>query len=142
MPTTFQPEIPEKKEYPVLPEDMYQAQISSIEDDERPKYRNPYEKEQVMKFVFTVMEGEFLGVNILCSATPSLFKGSEGLSPSKLYQILSAVNKKPLDDEDLAGINTEDVNALIGQNVRVVVKHYQNSKGETRHKIDSFLPVK
>lgn len=142
MPTTYEPQIPEKKEYLLLPEDIYIVEVGDITDEERPVYNKPDETEKVMKFQFVVIGGEFDGQSIFMNVKPTLFPGNAGLSPSALYQILSAVNGKALDDEDLQGVTTQDINNLIHKEIRVVVKHRQTDKGDTRHKVESFLPMK
>ena|SRR3990167_2710017 len=142
MPTNLMPELTTQKEYTILPEDTYEVVIHDIEDKERAVYQKPEETEQVMQFVFRVVEGEYKDEAVYLNVKPKLFQGNQGLSPSNLYQIFSAVNKKKLDEEDLEGINTESVNDLIGKNLRIVIKHSQTKDGQARHKIDGFLPTK
>lgn len=141
MTTNLTPQIPKGKEIVLVPEDVYEVGILDIKDRERTKYKSK-DKEEVMMFVFTILDGEHAGVELPQFISPSLFAGGNNLNPSKLYQILSAVHKKPLDEEDLMGITIEDINALIGKNLRVAVKQYTTSKGELRNKIDSFLTSK
>lgn len=138
MATNLEPKIPQGKDIEVVPEDVYEVAITDIKDKERTKYQSA-EKEMAMVFVFTISEGDFKGTELSNFVSPSLFSGSQNANPSKLYQIFSAVYKKPLNEEDLMGIGTDEVNALIGKKLRVAIKQYQNQEGDLRNKIDSFL---
>lgn len=142
MPTNLEINIVEdKKNKRVLPEDVYNVGISNIKDVERKKYMSE-ETEKVMLFTFTILNGEFSGEEINDKISPTIFIGKENLKPSKLYQLLCSVYKKQLDDEEIYGIRTEDINAMIGKKLRIAVKQYTDSKGNKRNKIDSFLPLK
>src|SRR3990167_686230 len=141
MQTSLKPRRSEKQEFELLPEDIYEVKIISIEDKEREKYQSE-EKETVMQFIFEIVEGEFKGRKLWEFATQSLFGGATGLNASKLYLILCAAYEKSYTEEQLSEITTESVNRLEGKNLRVVVKQTINSKCDKRNKIAVYLRTK
>lgn len=142
MSTTIQPQVPEKKEFDLLPEDTYRVEITSIEDEERPQYSNPEETEKVTKLEFTLLEEPFEGRKLWAWARPSLFPGSTALSPSTLYGIISAVYRKNLTEQELATVTAGTINQMLGCTLRLLVKQTKNTKGEDRNKIESYLQDK
>ena len=141
MPTKMNPEVPKRTEFELLPKDTYDIIIESIEDDKRKKWDSD-EEEDYIKFTFVFTSGEYKDRKLCANATPKLFPGTMGLSPSTLYSILSAVTRKDYTDDELKEITAEDVNALRGQALQVYVTQITNKKGEIRNKIESYLPPK
>ena len=142
MSTSLSPRVPVKKEYKLLPQNIYNAIIDNLEDDTRPRYNKPEEKEKYIKFTFRITEKGYEDRKMWANATPSLFPGSSGLSSSTLYAILSAVNNKNYTEEESAKITAQDINELEGKSLRLVIKQAPNQKGEMRNKIDTYLPAK
>ena len=142
MTTNLTPQSAQKKEYDLLPEDVYNVVVESIDDDTRPVYNNPNEEEEYMKFTFRITDEGFEDRKIWANATPKLFPGSTGLSASTLYSILSAVNRKNYNEEEIDAISSKDVNELEGKALRLMIKQAPNTKGEIRNKIDGYLQSK
>ena len=141
MTTNMRPQISERREYDLLPADTYNVVIESIDDDKRTKYMSE-EEEDYMKFTFKFTDKGYEDRKMWANATPKLFRGDTGLSASTLYSILSSVNNRTYTEEELEKVATEDINALEGKSLRILVKQAPNKKGDMRNKIEAYLPSK
>lgn len=130
----------EKKEYPPLPEDMYQVELLDITAKQVPAYKDKGKTETVLSFQFTLLEGELRGRNIWRNYVPAaLWSGKKG--KNVLWQIIEAIIMRNLRPEEVDTMDAEFLNKLIGYQCRIVVKNSQD--GETTYNnIDSFLPKK
>lgn len=121
----IQVEKREKKEYPPIPKNIYQAQIFDINlADAKGKYAKPGEKNFV--FQFTLLEGndgktDLRGRNIWHNFVPTyLYIGKNG--KNDLYRIIEAVKGKELDFEEEATFDKHFVNSLIGKQLRILIE--------------------
>jgi hypothetical protein len=134
----------EKKEYPPIPENVYQCELLDITMKETNKYQSQ-EKENVLDFQFTLLNGkdkngDLRGRNLWRNYVPmSLYIGKNG--KNVLYQIIEAIQNEEMSPEQEAMLDSQAINSLIGKQVRVVVKNKPDAKGKIWSNIVSFLPI-
>lgn len=133
---------PEKREFELLPEEVYEVVISSIEEGERVVYQHPDEKEEIIKFTFEIEEGEYKGRKLWKDCSPIMWPGSDKGSPSTLYLIYSAGTGKKLSFEECEFVGPTEINELEGKRLRAIVIQKKSSKGELVNKVDGFLPAR
>jgi len=133
---------PEKREFELLPEEVYEVVISSIEEGERVVYQHPDEKEEIIKFTFEIEEGEYKGRKLWKDCSPIMWPGSDKGSPSTLYLIYSAGTGKKLSMEECEFVGLTEINELEGKRLRAIVIQKKSSKGELVNKVDGFLPAR
>jgi len=133
---------PEKREFELLPEEVYEVVISSIEEGERVVYQHPDEKEEIIKFTFEIEEGEYKGRKLWKDCSPIMWPGSDKGSPSTLYLIYSAGAGKKLSMEECEFVGLTEINELEGKRLRAIVIQKKSSKGELVNKVDGFLPAR
>lgn len=130
-----------------LPADTYQVEIEDIElKKDQPVYMKPAEIEDRFSFKFKVVEeGDWKNRYLWKEMRPVMSAGSNGYDPSILYQIFCAVNGiKPgeLTEDEVKLVGSDQINQMIGQQLRLVVNQKPNAKGEIKNKITGFLPLK
>ena len=132
----------ESKEFPPLPEDIYQVELLEITADEKPAYKDKDKLETVLSFQFTVLDdGELRGRNIWRNYVPAALWSSSKNGKNVLWQIIEAIIMRELREDERDSMDAEFLNKLIGYQCRVVVKN--NTKdGKIFNNIDSFLPKK
>lgn len=132
----------ESKEFPPLPEDIYQVELLEITADQKPAYKDKNKLETVLSFQFTVLDdGELRGRNIWRNYVPAALWSSSKNGKNVLWQIIEAIIMRELRDDEQNMMDADFLNKLIGYQCRVVVKN--NTKdGKTFNNIDSFLPKK
>lgn len=133
--------VSEGKEFTVLPKDVYQCELIDIKLETQKKYQSE-ETEDVLCFVFTVLEqGEHYGRQLRQYAAQKLSKYNGG---SNLYKVLVGLNGgKDLTDEQMKNIpGDEELNALIGKQVRLSVGQKEKQDKTMKNIIESFLPIK
>ena len=132
----------EKKEtvvYEPLPEDVYTVELIDIELQEKPKYKNPSELEQVLSFSYGVVdEGEYRARRLWKNYVPIYLYISTKKGKNILYQIIEAHLKREMTVEEEAYFNSDKLNEFIGGEVRVVVKN-RTKDGKTYSNIESLL---
>jgi len=147
MPITEQMQIEKRegKTYEPLPENIYQVELLDITLKETPKYKQPDEIEKVFDFQFTLLDGKdkkgesLRGRSIWRNFVPTyLYIGKKG--KNVLYQIVEAILGEELSPEQEAKLDTEALNSLIGEQLRVLVKNNTKDK-KTYSNIESFLSV-
>lgn len=127
------------EERPPLPEDVYACEILDVTLAEKPKYQNPTEKEPMFTFKFGVLEqGEHRGRWLFKDMRPILSAPEAGKSASNLYEFLSAIHGRPLTKEDCEAIGPDEINQLIGKQVRLTVKVTPKGK----NKVEGALKAK
>ncbi|HEY6186471.1 MAG TPA: hypothetical protein VIW80_02245 [Pyrinomonadaceae bacterium] len=140
-------EIPEKKVYEALPANVYQVQITDISDKLKSPYGKPFdipdeEKETFLTFEFTILnEGEYGGRKLWKDMRPVPPTPPEGnFKASWMYRLVSAVQGSPVTFANGVNWGAEETNALIGQQLRIVVT--KTEKGEkTYNNITEVLPI-
>lgn len=128
---------PEKKEYDLLPEDVYEAVIKNAEDVIQTKYQSK-EEESVIEFTFEITKGEFKDRKLWKKIRPMVSGAFEKGQASGLYILLKAVNGEVLDGE----VSSELINNLIGKEVKIVVIIKESDSKKQYNKIDNFLPLR
>lgn len=144
LPSNYQPKVPEKKEYELLPDDTYEVEISKMEfKKDQPVYQKEGEFEDKLGFEFTIVEdSEYKGRKLWQDTRIVMSAGSKGYSPSWLYKLFCAVNKSTLTDEEAKQVTAATINDMLHKRVRLVVKIEPNRKGDLKNKIKDMLPVK
>ena len=133
--------VSEGKEFEVLPKDVYQCELLDIKLETQKKYQSE-ETEDVLNFIFVVVdEGAHYGRQLRQYATQKLTKYNGG---SNLYKVLVGLNQgKDLSDEDMKNIPGDDeLNALIGKQVRLSVGQKEKTDKTMRNVIEAYLPIK
>lgn len=137
-------EVPEGKEFELLPKDVYQAELLDIDQKMQNKYQSD-EQEEVLVFQFVILEkGDHYGRQMWKYCTPKLSKYNGG---SNLYKVLVGLNGgKELSDDAFENphvtLSDEKLNALIGKQVRLSVGQKAKQDKTMKNVIDAFLPVK
>lgn len=128
-----------------LPENVYQVELLDIEVQEKPKYKQPDQVENVFSFQFTLLNGKdkkgesLRGRNIWLNFVPTyLYIGKNG--KNKLFQIIEAMLRRELTQEEEATMEAVKLNKLIGKQCRVVVKNKAGKDNAVFSNIDSLLP--
>jgi hypothetical protein len=132
---------PEKKDWPLIPEDVYQVEITDLTAEES-DYMG--QKKEVFKFEFTIIEdGEHYGRKLWkrgSRVSPIPYKN--GKNPLT-WRVASAVAKHALTEEEGKAYIIDDMNALIGKQLRVTVSVTEpKPDGKQYNNVDSFLPAK
>lgn len=130
----------ETKPHKPIPEDTYTVQVWDLELSKGDKNASQnWLKEDRIKILFIILDKEFRGQMLSKMATFSFNAGSgKSYSPSTLYSLAKAVTGKALDDRE-----PFDINALIGKQCRIVVKHgEERDDGSVWEKIIDFMSVK
>lgn len=149
LPDNLELQTPQTKDWPVMPADIYQCEITDIEykeiDNKWKQKPDDPDKKQVMNFEFTVIEeGEHYGRKLwqMMAPTKPLPPKSNGKA-SWIWRIASALAAKPLTYDEGESYTTSDINGFIHQQIRVVVSQSEpKADGKQYNNIDGFLPVK
>jgi hypothetical protein len=133
--------VPEKKDWPLIPEDVYQVEITDIAADVS-EYKG--EKKDVFKFEFTLIEdGPHYGRKLWrrgVQTVPIPYKS--GKNPLT-WKVVSAVAKHPLTEEEGKAYTAAMMNAMIGKQLRVTVSVSEpKPDGKQYNNIDSFMMAK
>lgn len=138
-------EVPQGKEFELLPKDVYHTELIDIDQVVQKKWQSEEEEEKLI-FIFAVIEkGEHYGRQLrqYCTLTLSKYNGG-----SNLYKVLVGLNGgKELDDKVFenpsVALSDDNLNALIGKQVRLSVgEKLKSDKVSKKNVIDAFLPVK
>lgn len=127
-------------EFKPLPADMYQIQITDVEEREGFKFGSTTEKVVQFMFKAEVVEGDETGGRLVIFTSQSWFGGGgKGSSrASKLFDLCKAVygEKSPILAMD--EITDKEINGLVGKQLRVTVQVTESD----RNKVTGFLPIK
>jgi hypothetical protein len=145
LPSNYNFEVKEKKEYPVIPEDVYQVELFDIDMQQVPDKNHPGEMQVVLKFQFVILdEGEFRGLSIWRNYVPTyLWQGDN--TKNALYQITKAMIMRDMTPDEMASFGSEYINKLVGYQCRIgtVLKEgVGKNAGKMYANIDKFLPKK
>lgn len=133
-----------KKDYELLPKDVYQVELLDVEIKEQQKYQSQ-EREEVLNFTFVVIEeGKFYGRRIWQTCSQKMAGGQK---QSNLYKVLAALEAREFTVEECqnpAFLNDEKfMNGQVGKQLRLTVgQKTSETTGKLKNFIDSFLPVK
>lgn len=134
----------ERKEWPVIPEDVYQVAIEDITTITVKKFHSE-EEEDVFNFQFVILEeGEYKGQRLFKRVRPIVFDGGGKNRPSYLYQIFKAAMKvEPSVEQVELGLTGKELNELIGKQIRVNVKvSPPNNAGKTFSNVEGVMHAK
>ena len=123
-----------------IPADVYQIQVSDITEVDGTDYNTKEPKKQ-LKFYGIIVDGDEVGKKISFFTSHSWFNGGKNSKPSKLFNLVKTVYsyyKKDVKVADLPLISVEEVNGLVGKQLRVTTE--VNEKGWP--KVTSFTPIK
>jgi len=131
----------EKKEYPPIPKNIYQAEILDVNlNDAKGKFAKPGEK--VFSFQFVLLdgkdkEGSLRGRSVWANFVPTyLYIGKNG--KNDLYNIIEAVLERELELEEEANFDKNFVNSLIGKQLRLMIEPRVTDKG-TYDNVTNYL---
>lgn len=148
---TVKVEVKEKAEFPPLPEKIYQVQLLDItmEDNATYETRNKpdseKEYEKVLSFQFTLLNGkdkegkDLRGRNVWENFVPLyLYIGKNG--KNKLYRIVEGLIGHELSPEEIATMDNNFLNELIGKQCQVVIKN--QVKGDKIYdRVESYVAI-
>ena len=139
----FRTPISSKGDFENIPEDIYHCVIEDVNLEERQVYQSQ-DVEEVLNFKFTILEeGDFLGQKVWKKIRPILNAGWDGGSPSDLYELWkSAMKVLPNIQQLEMGLSGDEINSLIGEQLRVTVKIKTSAKGKEYNKIEGFMSAK
>jgi len=146
---------PTKKEWSLIPEDVYQTEITNLEYKIEPNRYKEREKDpvkkaqmpdekQIINFEFTIIEeGEMYGRKLWQKMTPMKPYPPTGTVTSWMYRLASAMAGHPITSAEADTYTSSDVNGYIHRQVQVVVKHsVPDANGKVWNNIESFLKAK
>lgn len=146
---SFELDTPQKKEWPLIPADVYQIQLTNIEEKIEP-YRfkeHATEPDEVKRinFEFAIIEdGPNYGRRLWQKMAPvkpyqPTGKGKE----TWMYRLASAFEGHPIQREEADLFGAANLNSYLNRQLRITVKHSApNASGKQYANVDSFLPVK
>src|SRR3990167_5000673 len=129
----------EGQEFEPIPADLYECQITKVQEAVQIKYGTTDEEEKVIEFEFTIAgNGEYRGRKLWKKVRPIINTGFEGGQPSGLYQIIACVLGKIPEGKKFV----EMVNSLENLPVRVGIKQHISRKGRKYNKVTEFYPTR
>ena len=141
----------EKKELPIIPVNVYQAEIVDFEEKEELTYDSkkdpslPQVTETIYSCTYKLLNGTDKGESlrgrlIWLNFIPGYFYiGKNGRN--KLYQVIESALGRELSIEEENDFSALKLNKLIGKQVRFGIKHTVSKKGDTFSNISEFYAV-
>jgi hypothetical protein len=133
--------VPEKKVWPLIPEDVYQVQITDL-TAEVSEFKG--EKKDVFKFEFTIIEdGAYYGRKLWKKGVQTVpIPYASGKNPLT-WKVASAVAKHPLTEEEGKAYTAAAMNAMIGKQIRInVTVTAPKDDGKQFNNVESILSAK
>lgn len=142
----------ESQQYEALPENIYQVELLDVNVENRPTYdtRNKPDEEKVyekvLNFQFTLLSGthegkSLRGRNVWENFVSTYLYISSKHGKNKLYEVVEGLIGRSLKPEEEArGITSDQINGLIGSQVRVGVKN-RVVGDKTYDRIEQYYPV-
>jgi hypothetical protein len=141
IPENTELKTPEKKDWPVIPEDIYQVEITDISAEE-----SEWEgkKKDVFKFEFTIIEpGEYYGRKLWKKGSRVAPCPSTNNKAPLTWKVVSAVKKHPFTEDEGKSFSAKDMNGLIGQQLRIgVTVTAPKEDGKQFNNAESFFMAK
>ena len=146
IPNDYQIKKEEKKEYPLLPKNVYQAELLDITlKDATGKYAKPGDKNFV--FQFTLLAGkdkneDLRGRNVWDNfVKTTIYLGKNG--KNNLWEIVEAfLNRELTLQEQAEGLTGEFINSFIGKQIKLFIDQLASAKdGKTYNVITSYIPI-
>lgn len=143
IPDSYSIPVGQKKEFDLLPEDVYQVQITKLDlKEDEPIYQSD-EVEDKFAFEFTIVEdGQYKGRKLWLDVRTAMNPAFSGGNPSWLYKLFCAVNNVVLGDEESKSVTATSINDMLGKQLRLTVKQKMNQVGKMKNKIADALPLK
>lgn len=131
--------------YKVLPKEIYQCEIESIDAEMGKDFNDPDKEQLQFKVSLRVLDkGEFYGEKKLDWLVAKLSPPSK-YAASKLYKFLSAVLAREITkqecDHQASVVTAELLNSLIGKQVRASIS-VKTVNGAQKNKIEDYMTVR
>lgn len=132
---------PEKKDWPVIPEDVYQVEITDLTAEEA-EWKG--QKKDVFKFEFTIIEdGAYYGRKFWKKGSRVSPCPSDNNKAPLTWKVASAVLKHSLTKDEGKSFTIAQMNNLIGKQLRVgVTVTAPKEDGKQYNNVESFFMVK
>lgn len=148
LPDNMELQEPQSKVWPLIPEDVYQTEITDIEYKVEPnrfkkEVSDPDEK-QVMSFEFTIIEeGPHYGRKVWQKMAPIKPYPPSAANSSWIYRLATAMEGHAITREEADKYGSSNINGYIHKQVRVTIKHKPSKDGsKTYNNIEGFLTIK
>jgi hypothetical protein len=128
----------EKKQYELLPEDIYEAEVFDVKEVEDQGYQTE-EMEEKIEFTFNILDEQYKGRKLWKKVRAVIADGTKSPKPSELYKILCSLDNVNWGEKD---VTPEDINKMIGKKCRIVVKQKTSLKGNGYNIITDVLKSK
>lgn len=143
----FKIEEKKSKQYDPIPEGTYQVELIDIEAEEKPTYNDPSKKELKLDFEFAILNeekdqkgNELRGRRVWRNFVPTyLYIGKKG--KNILFQIVESLVGQELTREQIARLDSEALNKLIGFQCQVFVENVKKDD-KIFSNILKFMPGK
>ncbi len=149
LPDNMELQTPQAKEWPLIPADVYQAEITDIEykeiDNRWKQHPTDPDKKQIMNFEFTIIEeGQHYGRKLWQKMSPvKPYPPKQPGKESWVYRIASAMAGHAISKGEADKYTTSDINGFIHRQIRMTVSESApNENGKRYNNIDSFLTIK
>jgi hypothetical protein len=149
MPNDFKAEKKESISFPLLKNDIYQAELTDVKIEPKKKYQSE-DFEDKITFEFALLNGRDTEGNdarmrlLTKNYVPTFLYISQKTGKNWLYKIVEAIMGKDLDQEQEAeGISGDMLNSMIGGQVRLLLEKEVSKKDSTKFysKIANVLPA-
>jgi hypothetical protein len=149
LPTDVELQGQHTKEWPLIPADVYQTEITDIEYKTEPnrnkKYETDPDEKPVMKFEFTIIEeGPQYGRKVWQKmAFIKPYPPKQNAKATLVYRLASALAGHAITKDESDRYTTSDVNGFIHRQVRLnIVQSTPDANGKVWNNIDSFMAIK
>lgn len=127
-------------EFEVYEPDVYQVQITDVDEREGVKYAS---QDKIMQYMFkaSIVEGENAGKPLAFFTSQSWFDGGENSNPSKLFNLIKTVYAfydKTKDVKEIEELTDKEINGIVGKQLRLTVAVTEKGK----NKVTGFMPIK
>lgn len=142
-------QAPQRKEWPLIPADVYQAEITDIEYKSEPnrykKFAHDPDEKQYMNFEFTIIEeGPLYGRRVwqkMSMIKP--YPPTQNGKASWIYRLCTAMAGHPITKGEADKFTSSDINDYIHRQVRVnIIQSAPDNNGKVWNNIDGFMTVK
>jgi hypothetical protein len=140
---------PQAKEWPLIPADVYQTEITNIEykeiDNKWKKEPTDPDKKQIMNFEFTIIEeGPHYGRKMWKQMAPiKPYPPSQSGKESWVYRLASAMAGHAITRGEADKYGSSDINDFYRRQVRITISESApKDNGKRYNNIDSFLSAK
>jgi hypothetical protein len=149
LPDNVELQDPQTKEWPLIPADVYQAEITDIEYKAEPnrykKYDTDPDEKQYMNFTFTIIEeGPLYGRKVwqkMSMIKP--YPPKQNGKATWVYRLATAMAGHPITKGEADKFTSSDINDYIHRQVRVnIIQSAPDNNGKVWNNIDGFMTAK